>query len=135
MIRLNNKKGQIGIEIMYSIGVLLAIFILLTSVTFERRISVEKSREMIDKKNDCVMVSDKLTSITSLGDGYSTQFKTLHNLDIYDNGLIIIGDFGPGDEKEIEILCQYTGILNQTSYENLTGSFSIIGEGGFIKIE
>jgi hypothetical protein len=135
MIKCNSKKGQIGIEIMYSIGVLLAIFILLTSVTFERRISVEKSREMIDKKNDCVMVSDKLISITSLGDGYSTQFKTLHNLDIYANGLIVIGDFESVDEKEIEILCQYTGKLNQTSYENLTGSYNIIGENGVIRIE
>ena len=41
MVMSLRKKGQISIEIMYSVGVLLLIFIMLSSVTFTKKLDVE----------------------------------------------------------------------------------------------
>ena len=69
-----NKKGQVSIEIMYSVGVLLIIFLLLTVMTFNKKIDVERTRDIIDKKNDCNQISSAINRVLALGDGYNATF-------------------------------------------------------------
>ena len=87
---------------MYSVGVLLLIFIMLSSVTFTKKVDVERTRETVQKKNDCVMISNALQRVATLGDGYESWFKTRHKLNILNSGLIILGDTADGGPTEID---------------------------------
>ncbi len=129
MVR-KNKRGQVSIEIMYSIGVLLLIFILLTAVTFSKRVDVRKTDETVKKKNDCNEISSALNRILALGDGYSTDIYTPYNLDLFEAGLIVIGDPGVSS-TEIELVCTFEGILAK-EYRDLTGSQRFNNTGGII---
>jgi hypothetical protein len=127
------KRGQIGVEIMYAVGVLLVIFIILTAVAFERRVSVSKAGETVDKKNDCSMIADKLNSIAALGEGYSTWFKTFYFVHVLESGIIYVGDNGTS-ANEIEVVCTFNGELNQPIYGNMTGRWSIFNNQGKLEL-
>ncbi len=124
------KRGQISIEIMYSVGVLLVIFLILSYATFNRKVEIERTRETVDKRSDCIMISNALNRVASLGEGYSSTFKTVYNFDIFDTGLIIVGDIDDTGPKEIEIVCSFSGVLNQTSYEDYFGKWDVTNDGG-----
>ena len=128
------KKGQISIEIMYSVGVLLLIFIMLSSVTFTKKVDVERTRETVQKKNDCVMISNALQRVATLGDGYESWFKTRHKLNILNSGLIILGDTADGGPTEIEIICSFNGVLDKASYSLIGDEFTISNSEGVLNI-
>ena len=122
------KKGQIGVEIMYAVGVLLVIFIILSAIAFDRRIDIRDARDTIMKKNDCYMIANKLNSVAALGEGYTSEFKTNYFADIFDTGVIYLGD-NETDEQEIELVCTFNGKLNQSNYINLTGRWKVFNNG------
>jgi uncharacterized protein (UPF0333 family) len=128
-----NKKGQISIEIMYSVGVLLVIFLILTAATFQRKIDVENTRETIEKRNDCVMISNAMNRVSSLGEGYSSTFRTIYNFDVFDTGLIVIGDIAGSTPEEIEVICSFNGLLNQHNYTGY-GSWKVTKSGGNLSL-
>ncbi len=128
------KKGQISIEIMYSVGVLLLIFIMLSSVTFTKKLDVERTRETVLKKNDCVMISNALQRVATLGDGYESWFKTYHKIDILESGLIIVGDIEDGGTSEIEIICSFNGVLYNAAYSLIGDEFTISNTEGVLNI-
>ncbi len=131
MIR--KKKGQVSIEIMYSVGVLLIIFILLTVMTFNKKIDVEKTREIIDKRNDCNKISGSINRVLALGDGYNATFKTPHTFDVYMTELIIVGDLEPSN-TEVEIICTFEGNLTK-DYLGGSGKWKAINSGGQLHLE
>ena len=126
------KRGQISIEIMYSVAVLLVIFLVLSSATFERKVQVEDTRDAVEKRSDCIMISNALSRVATLGEGYSSTFKTIHNFDIFDTGLIVVGDVGDIGPKEIEVICSYSGVLNQTSYDDYIGAWKVNNTKGVL---
>ena len=129
-----SKKGQVSIEIMYSVGVLLVIFILLTAMTFSKKIDVERTRDTIDKKNDCNKISSAINRVLALGTGYEATFKTIHEFDVYTTELIIVGDLDGGDpKKEIEVICTFEGEIDQ-DYSG-TGRWKVINDVGILKME
>lgn len=128
-----SKKGQISIEIMYSVGVLLVIFILLTAMTFSKKIDVEITRDTVNKKNDCNKISSAINRVLSLGSGYESTFRTVYHFDVYDTELIIVGDPVIGDPKEIEVICTFEGEIDK-DYEG-TGTWRVINERGILKME
>jgi hypothetical protein len=128
-----SKKGQISIEIMYSVGVLLMIFILLSSVTFDKKVDVERARDTVDKRSDCIMISNALGRVASLGDGYSSYFTTTFYFEIFQTGLIIVGDVSGSTPEEIEVICTFNGKLDQ-DYEKDGGSWEVINAGGILSI-
>lgn len=132
-MRRKNKKGQISIEIMYSVGVLLIIFILLTVMTFSKKVDVERTRDTVEKKNDCNEISSAINRVLALGDGYEATFKTIFNFDVYTSELIIVGDPDVGDPREIEVTCTFEGEIDQ-DYTG-TGIWKVINNAGMLKME
>ena len=118
---------------MYAVGVLLVIFIILIAISFERRTGVRKADETVSKKNDCAMIANKLNSIAALGDGYNTWFKTFYSVDIFNSGLVVVGDAG-NSSTEIEIFCTFNGELNQSKYQNMSEKWSISNNQGKLEI-
>tara|TARA_Y100000310_G_scaffold13087_1_gene13429 strand:- start:17486 stop:17893 length:408 start_codon:yes stop_codon:yes gene_type:complete len=129
-----SKKGQISIEIMYSIGVLMVIFILLSSVTFDRKIDVERARDTVDKRSDCIMISNALGRVASLGEGYSSEFTTTFNFDVFTTGLIIVGDVSTSSPEEIEVICTFNGNLYQDYIDQTGLNWKVNNVGGVLSI-
>lgn len=130
---MKNKKAQISIEIMYSVGVLLIIFLLLTVMTFNKKIDVEQTRDIIDKKNDCNRISSAINRVLALGDGYNATFRTPHTFDIYTTELIILGD-AETTNSEVEVICTFEGELTE-DYLLGTGKWKAINEKGVLRLE
>lgn len=129
------KRGQISIEIMYSVAVLLVIFLMLSSAAFDRKIQVERTRETVEKRSDCVMISNSLSRVASLGEGYSSTFKTIYNFDVFDTGLIVVSDVSTdNEEKEIEIICSFSGVLAEASFPDKFGAFKVENIGGLLNL-
>ena len=129
-----SRKGQISIEIMYSVGVLLMIFILLTAMTFSKKIDVERTRDTVAKKNDCNKISSAINRVLALGNNYEANFKTIHHFDVYTTELIIVGDPDGGDpQTEIEVVCTFEGNIDQ-DYSG-TGIWKVINDAGVLKME
>ncbi len=129
-----SKKGQISIEIMYSVGVLMVIFILLSSVTFDRKIDVERARDTVDKRSDCIMISNALGRVASLGEGYSSEFTTTFNFDVFTTGLIIVGDVSTSSPEEIEVICTFNGNLYQDYIDQTGLNWKVNNVGGVLSI-
>ncbi len=120
----HTRKGQISIEMMFSIGVMLFIFILLAGVTFEKKVTVERLRESINKQNDCYVIANAFGRVSALGDGYSVTFKSIYIFDIFDNGLVMISDELGVVDGEQEIVCTYSGLIDQEYLDN-TGIYTV----------
>lgn len=130
---MKNKKAQVSIEIMYSVGVLLIIFLLLTVMTFNKKIDVEQTRDIIDKKNDCNRISSAINRVLALGDGYNATFRTPHTFDVYTTELIIVGD-AETTNSEVEVVCTFEGELTE-DYLLGTGKWKAINEKGVLRLE
>ena len=128
-----SKKGQISIEIMYSVGVLMVIFILLSSVTFNKKVDVERARDTVDKRSDCIMISNALGRVASLGEGYSSEFTTIYYFEIFKTGLIVVGDVSGSTPEEIEVICTFNGNLDQ-DYSEGGGIWEVINSEGVLSI-
>jgi len=129
------RRGQISIEIMYSVSVILVIFLILTSFTFDKKVEVEKMRETIEKRSDCVMISNSLGRAAALGEGHSSTFKTSYNFDIFDSGLIVIGDIAGSTPTEVEVVCSYNGILGEEAYTDKYGAWKVFNNGENLTLE
>ncbi|MDP3917268.1 MAG: hypothetical protein Q8Q42_03195 [Nanoarchaeota archaeon] len=119
------KRGQISIEIMYSVGVLLVIFILTSSLAFNRKLDIERAGDTVSKRSDCAMISNAINRVVTLGEGHKSTFKTVYNFDVYDIGLIIVGDEPGTSPGELEVICTYNGKLNQSNYTDGQGIWQV----------
>jgi len=122
---LGNKKAQVSIEIIYSVGVLLLIFIMLSGVTLSRKGVVDDTREFIEKRDTCLKISNKLNGILTLEEGFETNFKTIYEVEITDSGMIIVGDEGGENPKEVEAYCSFPG--------GLVGDVGVVKDAGKYK--
>ena len=84
------KKGQISTEVIYSVGVMIVIFLLLTGITFNRRMDVRKSDDYLNKRTECLKISNTVSSLSSSGDGTQRIIQIIYNVTITNQSRIIV---------------------------------------------
>ena len=101
------KKGQISIEVIYSIGVMLIIFLILTGVSFSWRLQFMHTDEYIDQRNQCFKIADYISGVAIGGHGTSARIYVREQSEVYSNGVIVVGttSAGPG---EVEATCGFS---------------------------
>ncbi|MEK6903063.1 MAG: hypothetical protein AABW64_00255 [Nanoarchaeota archaeon] len=102
------KKGQISTEVIYSVGVMIVIFLLLTGITFNRRMDVRKSDDYLNKRTECLKISNTVSSLSSSGDGTQRIIQIIYNVTITNQSRIIVSETG-ATPKTVEAVCTYTG--------------------------
>jgi hypothetical protein len=102
------KKGQISTEVIYSVGVMVVIFLLLTGITFNRRMDVRKSDDYLNKRTECLKISNTVSSLSSSGDGTQRTISITYNVTITNQSRIIVSETG-ATPKTVEAVCTYTG--------------------------
>lgn len=124
------KKGQISTEVMYSVGIMILVFLILTGISFNRRSEVRKLDEFVEKRSECLKLSNFLTSINTFGpfsigaafpfdDGF-IRVNVKNYADIFENGVIFIRDLNIS-ETSIEATCTFTAHLDKPSYSLIPG--------------
>mgnify|MGYP001591403797 CR=1 FL=1 len=119
------KKGQISTEVMYSIGVMIFIFIILTGISFNRRSEVRKLDEFIEKRNECLKIANLLTSINTFGDisiynntqGY-VKITLKNYADILTNGIIVVRDTNITPQS-IEATCTFNAHIGSIDFSGV----------------
>jgi len=101
------KTGQISLEFIIAISLVIFIFLIFFSFYLEKNASIRVSDKVIKLKRECFRVSNALSSAVELGDGAVEGFNT-------------------------SSVCSYRGdIINST----FTGRVNIINNNGFVTIK
>lgn len=126
------KKGQISTEVIYSVGVMVIIFLLLTGITFNRRIDVRKSDDYLNKRTECLKISNTLSSLSASGDGTQRAIMITYNVTISNQSRITVSETG-ATPRTVEAVCTYTGSttganiagLGQYLFANVQGTVNV----------
>ncbi len=118
-----SRRGQISTEIMYAVGVMIMIFLLLTGVTFNRRGELKKMDDYLQKRNECLKVSNTIASLSASGFNTRAIISVYNKVWVYGNGRIVID---PSQTGTKETPCSFAGKIHLPStssnpYVELTG--------------
>ncbi len=128
-----NKRSQIGVEIMYSVGILMIIFLLLTGISFTRNIDLIKTDDYIKKRNECLMWSDYVSSAFSNGHNTRIEAEAGYNVNIQDNGVIEVSGEGITN-KTIEATCSFAANLSGAYSLGRGNRYEVLNQNGVIAI-
>src|SRR3989344_3049599 len=117
------RRGQISIEIMYAVGVIIMIFLLLTGISFNRRGELRKMDDYLQKRNECLKVANTIASLTSSGFNTAAILTLRYPMIIYTSGRIAVD---PSLTSAKETPCTYVGYMNP-SFANAQGQISLSG--------
>ncbi len=63
------KRGQVSIEIMFSIGVILLLYITIVYFVFEKRSELQDTESFLDKRSECFKVAEAIIAVNDAGPG------------------------------------------------------------------
>tara|TARA_Y100000310_G_scaffold144893_3_gene144243 strand:- start:56558 stop:56977 length:420 start_codon:yes stop_codon:yes gene_type:complete len=118
-----NKKGQISTEVLYAVGTMVLIFLLLTGITFNRKLDLKKTDDYLKKRTECLKISNTISSISAAGEGTERIISITYNVTIFKTSRISVSETEI-KPKTIEAVCSYTG--------NLAKDVNIAGIGNYI---
>lgn len=110
----HTKRGQISTEVIYSVGVLVVIFLLLTGITFNRKIDIRRTEDYMNKRAECLKISNTLSSVSASGHGTARTIKVDYNVTISNQSRITVSETG-ATPRTIEAVCTYTGNVNDNN--------------------
>ena len=93
------RRGQISIEVMYAIGVLMIIFLILSAVAFNRQVDLQRNEEYFYKRAECHKLANALSSVYLLGPTTTMTIQLQQNITVVNDrvpnqpwplGLIIV---------------------------------------------
>ncbi len=122
------KRGQVSIEGILVISVLMIVFLLALSFTFLRNSDIITTRAILDNQNDCRRVANAISQVKVLGDGSEARIYARPNITIISSSKLIITQ----DKKE-KAYCSFEGIATY-NYTNISGSLLVRNENGVITI-
>src|SRR3989344_1606277 len=120
-----SRRGQISTEIMYAVGVMIMIFLLLTGISFNRRSELRKMDDYLQKRNECLKVSNTLASLTAAGFNTRAVLTVYNKVWIYNTGRITVD---PSTTSSKETPCTFIGNIDikqiplGQDYRELTGN-------------
>src|SRR3989344_2156169 len=117
------RRGQISIEIMYAVGVIIMIFLLLTGISFNRRGELRKMDDYLQKRNECLKVANTIASLTSSGFNTAAILSLHYPMSIFTNGRITVE---PSQTSSKETPCTYVGYMNPI-FADAQGQISLSG--------
>ena len=102
------KKGQISMEVLYSIGVMLIIFLILTGISFQRRIDTLDTMEFLDKRTVCHAIADAVSSVSAAGSGTFISMYMRYDAQIL-KGAIVVGEIAAAANPDaVTANCAYS---------------------------
>jgi hypothetical protein len=113
---LRNHKGQISSELLLGVGIIMALFILISIFSLNKQIDLKKRNEQIDKRDECLKFANLINSVYINGPGTEVKTKTKYLITTFNSSLISISDLENISENKIAILVSESGPSNIDFY-------------------
>lgn len=117
------KRGQLSLEFMFGIGMLMIIIITVLVFTSQKNKEIADSKLYLNQQQDCFKFSDLITSVYTGGDGNVAETRTDYYITVYPENIIYVDN---------NVLCSYVG---KSQYYNVTGQLRIENKNNNIIIE
>lgn len=76
------RKGQISINFLFAIAIVLILFIITIGITFDKRTEIKNTRDQLDKMNLCLLISDSISKIYIGGDGTRITLNSYYTINL-----------------------------------------------------
>ena len=129
------KKGQISVEVMYSVGIMIIIFIILSGISFNRKMEIIKLDDFLNKKNECLHLSDVITGVHASGDRTTAIVNIKYVTDVFNTGAIEVKD-ATTTPTSVEASCTFHGsLITPSQTTNMQGFYRVKNSDGYIQFE
>lgn len=82
------KKGQISTEVMYSVGVMLLIFLMLLGISFDQRADVRHLGDIIERRNECYRLASTISEVAIATYYTEVPFALKYSTNVFPVGVI-----------------------------------------------
>lgn len=127
---MDSKKGQISIEFLFSIGIVLVIFIMLIFLSFEKTKEVRGIEKILDKKAECIRMANMISGVFSLGPGAEKTSYTDYRIYARNNTVLEVQRDGH-TQLEPPVQCRFSANIYD---KNFTGTFKVSNVNNIIVI-
>jgi len=128
--KMPSKKGQISTEFIFSLSIVIVVFLMLIYLNFEKMKEVRDTEKMLDKKAECIRVANMISGVFSIGQGTEKFSHTDYRLYAKNNTVLEVQRIGHA-QKEPPVQCRFSANINE---RNFTGSFKISNVNSIISI-
>ena len=123
------RKGQISIEMIFGVGIILLMFLVILSLSFVKKQEAIKTEQMVEARAECVMLADALSSVRTLGPTANFSLKLYYKQTVQNTSIIY--SFVNDSSGHIAF-CNYLGAVGP--YVNLSGLVRVQNLAGNITI-
>ncbi len=124
------KKGQVGVEFIFTIGIIILIFLVMYAFTINRNTELERSRVELNKENTCLLVSSLITSAFVNGENIMIDVDVDNNFTI--NLTHLDKDYKNLNVEDVKCLL---GVNNVESVSIKSGLIRIQSQNNTISVE
>src|SRR3989344_7255437 len=104
------KKGQISIEILYAVSVILILFSILTVMELERKQDVRRMEDFLKKRGECFKLSTLIAGASSTGDVAIYDYYSPYETIVESTGFINIRNLNK--TNSLEVFCSFHAALS-----------------------
>ncbi|MBS3125967.1 hypothetical protein J4453_00800 [Candidatus Woesearchaeota archaeon] len=116
------KRSQISTEFLFSIGIIMFIFLILLAFIMARQNDVRDTQSFVNRQNECLKIASLLASLSETGDGSVARIDTPYFITFFEDGLIKVEEILNMSQAEtkIAVLVSEAGETRQTFYDTVT---------------
>lgn len=97
-MKMKSKKGQIGMEAIISIGILVFLFLILYVFVLEKGTELRVTEDHLEKRSECLEFSNLISLVFVAGDGATINTSIENVIHVYKDGTIYV-EKKIGEEK------------------------------------
>lgn len=118
---MRNEKGQISTEFIFSLGIVLVVFLMMIYLSSEKTKEVKDIERTLEKKAECTRIANFMSGVFALGPGAEKTSHTSMRVYVRNDTVVEIQRKGH-TQNEPAVQCRFSAM----SYErNFTGDFKI----------
>ncbi len=105
-------KSQVSLEFLFTVGIVLLIFIILVGFNIERKTDVNNLKNYVYLKSECFKLSNSITNAYISGDGFNLTAEIKYDASVFaENKALNINYDG------VDVYCSFpvAGITNSTA--------------------
>ena len=92
------RRGQISMEVLYSVGVMFTIFLILTGISFNWRLQHAHTEQYLQQRDECFKLANYIATVGIGGHGTYANVYVREMTEVSREGYLVVGvtASGPG---------------------------------------
>lgn len=126
------KKGQISLEVVFSVGVVLFLAVIIIVFAFVKKNEIIQTEQFTQARAECLKISDALGSLLTLGSDSNITFRLYYLHNIYNNSIIRSYSNTTDSPLQEIAVCNYVGSTGP--YWNVSSSVTVWSRNGNVSV-